>query len=333
MLALSPTSRIAIMLGALCLTACTPPNIPENSQVETPTAESPQVDNSQTDLTQDQVRKGYLEHAALAQLHRWYQVYERPEGGIENALDILAQDVIVKSSLGEAKGHDAYKARVANLPKDWKNAHFVESSDIEINDDGSMTLKANITYLNQGMRPDGEVRTADLKYSMALVPGTDVLPKFTQIEISQLAEGETDEMRDAYGENRLLSLVHYWLALIEDPSRNPEPAREILADDFNLNFSSGTISDFDGFKQWLAGPGSQVAASTHIIDNFTYEDLGNDEYKLTVDFDWTGILPDGNEMVAKTRHSWRVTNDVNERFARIKSIDVEVIEPFAPKSE
>lgn len=284
-------------------------------------------------MTQDDIREGYLEHAAMAQFHRWYQVYERPEGGIDNALDILAQDVTVVSGLGTANGHEEYAARVQQLPDTWRNAHVPHEARVEVADDGTMTLEADITYLNQGLMPDGAVREADLTYDIALVPDPDgaLLPKLSRVEIGQNSEGVAETFTDAYARNRMLSLVHYWLALIEDPKRDPEPVREILADGFSLDFSSGAITDFDGFKAWLAGPGSQVAASTHVIDNFAVEETGEETYAVTVDFDWTGILPDGNEMVAKTRHNWTVANDVTERFARIETISVEVLEPFRPK--
>ncbi|QFT34616.1 hypothetical protein FIV00_29240 [Labrenzia sp. THAF82] len=282
-------------------------------------------------LTEEQIRNGFKDHAAMAQYYRWYQYYERPDGGVANALDILSKDVTITSGLGTANGQEEYKERVAKLPATWKNAHHVQSAEITHGEDGNLTLAAQIIYQNQGMLPDGAVRQADLSYTVEMVPGEDVLPLLSNVLIEQDSDTTVKSFQDAYAENRLRSLVHYWLALIEDPSRNPEPVQEILADDFSLNFSSGSITDFDGFKAWLAGPASQVAASTHVISNFAVEDLGAEDYAITMDFDWAGITPDGVELVAKTRHTWRATNDVEERFARIKSVDVEVLEPFRPR--
>ena len=283
-------------------------------------------------MTDDEVKQGYKAHAALAQLHRWYQFYEHSDSPLENQLDILAKDVELSSALGEGKGHDDYKERVTQLPTAWKNAHFVKDASVTTAQDGTQTLTATITYLNQGMLPDNAVRSADLNYTTTLSPRDEtVLPLFTKIAITPDSEGSTDAFEDAYPENRLRSVMHYWLALIEDPARNPAPAQEILAEDFSLNFSSGKITDFEGFKSWLAGPASQVAASTHMPSNISYEVLDEALYQLKVDFDWEGILPNGQGMTAKTRHVWTVTDDPSERFARIKSMDVEVLEPFAPK--
>lgn len=248
-------------------------------------------------------------------------------------MDILTEDVTVQSSLGTANGHADYKARVEQLPTTWQNAHFLKRADVEIAQDGSATLTANITYLNIGLSEDGSIREADLNYTMSFVAGDTILPRASVVQIEPNSDGTASEWRDAYAENRMKSLVHYWLALIEDPVRNPEPVREILGDGFSLNFSSGAITDFDGFKTWLAGPGSQVAASTHVISNFTVEVDGDHRYNVSMDFDWYGILPDGTELVAKTHHDWTVSNVLTERFARIQTIDVEVLEPFRPKAK
>ncbi|WP_179380331.1 hypothetical protein [Jannaschia marina] len=285
-------------------------------------------------MTDAEIRQGFEEHAALAQYHRWYQVYERPEGRLANALDILTGDVVVTSGLGNATGRDEYAARVKQLPETWRNAHHVRSTEITHHADGTMTLAAEILYQNEGMLPDGTVRQAELSYDVSLVPGQSVLPLLSEVRIEQAGEPEEGgTFEDAYAENRMRSLVHYWLALIEDPARDPDPVREILAEDVRLDFSSGAITDFEGFADWLAGPGSQVAASTHEIGNFSVEEAGEGVYRVGMDFDWNGLLPDGTRMVAKTRHDWTVENDVSERFARIRTIDVEVLEPLRPVAD
>jgi hypothetical protein len=291
----------------------------------------------ETTMTRESIRNRYLEHAALTQLHRWYQIYENPKILLEHQLDILDPEVTVRSGLGEAKGHRAYSERIRQIPKDWNNAHIVRDTRIDIPPDGTIRLSADVTYLNQGMMADGAIRSADLVYTTTLGREGRGLPKFTTIEIAQQSEGSAERFEDFYPHNRLLSLAHYWLFLIEDPTRDPEPVREILTGDFSLHFSSGTISDFEDFKQWLAGPGSQVTASTHVIGNVSHRKIPGDrarlEYGLSMDFDWEGILPDGNVMTAKTRHSWTIVDDPTERFARIKTIDVDVIRPFEPKVE
>jgi hypothetical protein len=281
-------------------------------------------------MTPGDIRQSHIRHGALAQLHRWYVGYESAAYGIENQIDILDENVRLKSGLGEAVGHAAYRDRIKALPADWQNAHVVKAARIGIDADGSIGLEADIEYFNKGILPDGAVRVADLTYKTRLRPADGALPKFTSIEITQNSEGRADAIACAYGENRMRSLMHYWLALIESPARDPEPVRRILADGFLLNFSSGPIADFDGFKAWLAGPGSAMTASAHVISNFRQEQTGKDEYKIGAQFDWHAIAPDGALWEARTAHRWLVKDDPTARFARIKRMDVEILKPFAP---
>ncbi len=282
-------------------------------------------------LTPVEVRQSYIKHGALAQLRRWYQIYENSETTIENQLDILSPGIKLKSGLGEGTGHEAYKQRIAQLPKTWKNAHSITGTNITVGADGAIKLDVALTYLNQGMKPDGAVRAADLTYTTEMQATATVLPVFTSIEIKQLSESTAPAFKDVYPDNRMMSLIHYWLALIEDPKRNLEPFKEIFADGYELQFSSGKISDFKAFETWFRGPASAVAASSHRISNFSTQATGPNTYALNVDFDWQGILPDGKAMLARTRQMWTVVDNPKERFARIKSVAVEVLEPFRPK--
>jgi hypothetical protein len=268
------------------------------------------------------VKQGFVKHAAMAQLHRWYQIYENAETTIENQLDILVRDIKLKSGLGEGVGHEAYVQRIGQLPKTWQNAHFVHGSRITLGAGGVIGLEAQLTYLNHGMKPDGSVRTAELTYATTLQPTDVALPKFSQIEITQLSEGTATEFKAAYAENRVLSSMHYWLALIEDPKRRLEPFRELLADGFELQFSSGPITNFEAFEQWFRGPASAVVAGTHEIGHFSCETIDRNMHSVQVDFAWQGILPSDQRMAGKTRHRWTVVDDPKERFARIKTLAI-----------
>ena len=285
---------------------------------------------SDTDL-----RDSHRRHAALAQFHRWFLLYENPDYGVENALDALAPDVTVASGLGTAVGHDAYRTRVAELPATWQNAHRVRDADVTFPDDGTTRLTAQVTYLNRGLRPDGSVRTAELTYEATLADADPVLPRFTAIRIEQQSEGDADAFAPAYAENRLRSLAHHWLALVEHPDRAVEPFRAVLAEGFVLNFSSGPIDTMDGLATWLAGPASAVDASGHRIDRFAFAPIAGrpDAYRVELAFAWHGLTSDGDRVTARTGHTWTVTDDPMERFARLERVDVEVLEPLRPLAE
>jgi hypothetical protein len=69
-----------------------------------------------------------------------------------------------------------------------------------------------------------------------------------------------------------------------------------------------------------------------VIDNFSYELIDKKTWRVQADFARQGLLPDGKEMITKSRHRWTVIDNPQERFARIKTAAVEVLEPFKPKT-
>lgn len=280
---------------------------------------------------QEAIRNGYKKHAALAQLYRWYLYYERPDALLKNQIDILAENIRVKSPRGEVTNRAAYAKAVQTLPRTWRNAHFVHRHKVTVNADGTIAMTAEITYLNLGIKKDGGLTAARIGYATSLVGSKSVLPKFTNIVIKPVGAVTDKVYRSAYGENRVKSLMHYWLALIEDPARRLEPFKEILADGFVLNFSTGAIKDFATFEKWFRGPASSVAASTHFPSNVVVQRTGDNSYKLAADFGWEGFLKNGQEMTAKTRHIWLVVDDPAARFARIQRMDVTLLKPFARK--
>jgi hypothetical protein len=311
---------------AACVTPAESARKPEPAK-----AQAPHLAKDVPTVSPETVRQSYLKHAAMTQFHRWFLVYEHDSVPIENALDLLDPAIRVKSGLGEAKGPSAYRERVAALPKAWENGHQLKSADFTVNADGTIALKANIAYTNQGMLPDGAVRSSDLTYVTTLKPSDAFLPRFSDIEIVQNAQSKGTGFVSLYPENRMRSLVHYWLALIENPKRDAELFREILADGFALNFSSGKIDTFDKFKAWYTGPASSVGFTRHTIRSMKVTPLAGDTYAIDMQFDWQGVLPDGSEMVARTQHNWTVTDNPKDRFAKVKTVDVALLVPFQPK--
>jgi hypothetical protein len=137
-----------------------------------------------------------------------------------------------------------------------------------------------------------------------------------------------EDIKNSHMRTRLLTLVHRWLELVENPERTPEPFQEIIAEDILFNFSSGAIENFEDLSAWINGPASSVAYSKHELSEFRFEKISEAEYTLWVTMDWNGLLPNGKHMTAKTLHNWTVVDNPSDRFARIKTIKVEVLEPF-----
>jgi len=270
----------------------------------------------------------------LAQLHRWYQYYEHREVGIDNQLALLTENVSVVAPSGAVEDRDSYAKVVEQIPPNWQNSHELQNASVTVNSDNSVSLTATITYRNIGMLPDEAIQTRSVLYEAQLEHTDSALPVFSRVEIASGAPMESDGFRDLYPENRLKSLVHYWMALVEHPDRAANPFKEILAPEIHIDFGNGQpITSFEHLEDWVNGPASSVQASRHQIDNFNFTELAMDHYELQFDASWHGIRLDGVVMSAKTQHTWSVLDTPSDRFAQIEAIQVEVLEPFKVVSD
>lgn len=180
-------------------------------------------------------------HAALAQLHRWFQYYEWPNALLVNQLDILDANIRLRSGIGEGVGHEAYKARVAATPKEWKNAHFVKAATVNVLANGTLDMTAQVTYLNVGIKPKGIVRQAELNYTAKLKPAEALLPKFTEITIAQSSESETTEFKEAYTKTGLRVCCITFLHRCKRLRRMPQLTPTFSAGRFRFQLMARTL--------------------------------------------------------------------------------------------
>jgi len=241
----------------------------------------------------------------------------------------LTETVSVVSPSGTAEGSKAYAQAVQQIPEHWQNSHELHDATVIVNKDNTLSLTAMITYRNVGILPGEAVRANTISYNTLLNQTDSALPVFSKIDIAIGEQIEAYGFEDLYPRNRLLSLVHYWMALVEHPDRDAEPFKEILAPQINIDFGNGNaITSFEQLEEWIKGPASSVEASRHRVHNFSFNEIDSDRYRLQVDLDWHGIRPDGKTMSAKTRHMWSVADEPSERFARVEKINVVLLEPF-----
>lgn len=277
----------------------------------------------------EQVALAHRRHAALAQFHRWFQLYENPAATLENGLDILDENATVTSAAGSFTGRSALRQRFEAMPRSTNNAHAVEDVRFTFDPDGQMRMVADVDYRTIGASGTGQ-RTA-LTYDARLRPSDSLLPKFTQIDITRKGEPQAAPFVSKYAENRVKSIVHYWLALVDNPNRDAEPFREIFAPDFALNFSVGKLDSFDKFKKWYDGPAAVMKVSAHTVNSLTYEEVAPNLFKAIVDCDWQGVTPDGKVIVGRVINTWMFSDDPGDRFARIQSVTANIVVPFQPR--
>ncbi|MBM7702266.1 hypothetical protein [Metabacillus iocasae] len=268
------------------------------------------------------------QHMALTQYYRWYQVYEVPftNARIQHQLDILAEDVEISSPAGTMKGKAGLEERLA-MYEGWQNAHHVERALIQPVNDEELSLEAEILY--QNIRPDESRHSYRIRYSTLLKLREQELPLFTKVNLEPIDPVEPPEFTCAYADNRAKSFMHYWLYLMETAAVNGEKFKELLAESFELNLSTGgKIDTIEGFEEWLSTVSSRVKASAHYPKNLSVTEKEDQTIHVSVDFDWEGLSVNDEPMIAQTHHEWILENDADERFARMKTMNVTQITPF-----
>lgn len=270
------------------------------------------------------------EHRALAQLYRWYQLYERPitPERIAHQLEILDQDVLLEMTYGTARGHDAYLAGVAALPGTDRNAHHVLHAEVTPLDDRTTMIQAEVVY--QRLAENGTLTSNLLHYDLWLEHQPDALPIFTRIRVRAVGPDEATMFEDAYAESRAKSFLHHWLQLVENVDGSPAPLQELLATDgFSLYLTSASepLTTFEQLETWFAGVGAQIDESSHRARNLKVSVMDEDTFSVSVDFDWLGVTGDGRLMAGETHHDW-ILEDTGERFLRLKQANVTTSRPF-----
>ena len=276
----------------------------------------------------DKFQKIKDEHIALTQYHRWYQVYEVPftKARVENQLNILADDVEIISQAGTTKGRASLPDRL-KMYEGWQNAHHVQSTKVEPQENNLLLLEADILY--QNIRPDDSRYSYRIHYSTILQLQDDDLPVFTMVKIVPTGNVENPQFQPSYADNRAKSFMHYWLYLMETASKNGEKFKELLADNFQLNLSTTSmISTIEDFNEWISTIPEKIKVSGHYPKNFSVKEGLDFSIKVSVDFEWEGISIDDKPMIAETHHEWLLENNFDERFARMKEMKVSQTIPF-----
>ncbi|MGB3467542.1 MAG: hypothetical protein WBA74_19810, partial [Cyclobacteriaceae bacterium] len=243
-----------------------------------------------------------------------------------NQMEILADDLYMKSATGEMKGKDNYPERL-KVYEGWQNAHHVENIKVTSTEENQLRLEADIRY--QNIRPDGEAAGYTIHYNTKLNRQGRGLPVFSTIEINPTGQ-ISDKFSDAYPVNRTKSLMYYWLASMENLDGEVAPFKELLANDFILNFSTANqITTLEGLKNWLNGMPMQLKESSHYPQDFEVRTIMENEYEVSVKFDWRGVTKDDKKMKALTKHNWYVIDNPDDRFAKIIKADVTQLEPLS----
>lgn len=261
-----------------------------------------------------------LEHKVLTQFHRWYQVYEVPftDQRILNQADILSDDIEIISMAGTTRGKSEQATKL-RLFDGWQNAHHVLCTDIQPINDEEASLEAEILYEN--IRPDGSQHCYKIHYTTKLQCRADKLPLFKTIQLTPIEAVEPFRFDSAYELNRVTSLVHYWLYLLESGQTQADALSEVLADSFEMNWSSGSpITSLEQLMGSLEVDRKAHKAVAYSLQKVERLKSTEHAFQVHVSLLRETVSLEGVSSITEVHQDWWLEDDRNERFARIKKM-------------
>lgn len=263
-------------------------------------------------------------HGALAQLHRWWLIFEAENPEVH--FDIFADDFVIDSANGAIQGLDAFKRRFLDF-KGWQNAHHLKIVNIRTKSPNDIEMSVDLD--NQNINPSGQKAVNSVHYDMLLERRPGQLPRFKMIKPQIRGTLADTTFVSAYAENRIASFVHYWLYLIETGQGDASAFRELLSENFTLDFGQEeAIKEWSGFAAWFQSIPGWLRHSAHFLSQNLRRENSPNAYTTELSFDWQGVSVDGHPMIAKSVHNWILLDQKGNRFAQMQDMKVRMIVPF-----
>ncbi|MER7959680.1 hypothetical protein [Streptomyces sp. NPDC096030] len=279
----------------------------------------------------DLYRQSRRYHAAKAQFHRWFQLYERPRTPelVERQLQMFADRFeIVTAGGATVRTREGYRNGIGRYGSEDRHGHRVQRVTVEEFGFHFLSLQADVLYQYRGAA--GAVTGAHVSYECELTGSADFEPLFTRLRITPVGSTSGGEFIDTYPANRALALVYRWLSLVEEPSLGVGPFSELLAPDneFSLRFGSAPITDRRAVAAWLQASSQRVATSRHTVAAFSATETEPGKYMVSMDFDWHGTDAGDHPRSGRVHHEWTLV-DTGERYCRILQAQATPIIPIS----
>lgn len=267
------------------------------------------------------------EHLALVQFYRWFLAFEKEQNNarVENHLAILSDSVLITTYNGPLHGKAGMLGFLEHV-KTWKNSHHIEKTVVNVNDDGSISLEADIVY--QNILPDGNQNEYKIHYTTCLSSAKNELPIFTEVKLLPFETMNNPVFEDAYIKNRAKSFMYYWLYLADTFYENGHEFEELVAPGFRLKHAPEDVIGYEAFSNWLKDVRVQYKETLHSFKNFKSTLNRDGTITISADVEWKGINQKGEKMIGELHHDWILQNNPDERFPKMKEMKLTLTKPF-----
>ena len=268
------------------------------------------------------------EHAARVLLHRWFAFVERDDNDVPTTLELMAPDIVLRTTYGEGKGHAAILAMLASLPRGHSNSHALQAFAVAPEAGGGTGVSLDI--LHQHRTPQGVQNRMPLHYEVRLGERPGALPQFKRIDIRATGPNTPDPgpFMDQFAGHRARSAFYQWLFLHDQNEADATPFSQLLdGKGFELQLPEGTVADTAAFAAHWASRCPGLKDSQHRVEALAVDPQRDGNYALRAALSWKGTDASGRAMAGASQHIWNL-RESKERYPRIERIKVEVTRPF-----
>ncbi len=298
------------------------------------------------EITTSIIMGSFRTQAALSQFFRWFQFYEHEKASLNHQTTIVAPEIQFDSNQGFATGVEAYQTTIHKIPRVWQNSHFVSDVHIERDKNNMLMLDADIIFLNRGALVQNHILGSRLKIKSQFnddftsvaeaseqTDKESALPLMRRMNVSSSQNGKVKEYQSSYAQNRLKSLLHYWLHLIENPNRSLDDFEVILTETYRTEFSEEDFASEVGMQGWLVRPEASAKAMHYRVRNIQIEELDMNKYSLKAEMDWYGLIENDEQVTGRVNQIFAVIDDPHDPYAKISAFEEEEVVPGAPRPD
>lgn len=149
---------------------------------------------------------------AIAQGYRWFSFFEIIPHDLENHMASLDDKVLLDTANGRTIGKTSYSERVAKLPANTRNGHWVQNAKAWLSADNEATVEMKVRFDHRSA--NGSLHS-QFQSVLFLMKGMDTTSPILQaIKMTSLNEDVLNSFDFATETNRIHASILNWLAML-----------------------------------------------------------------------------------------------------------------------
>lgn len=261
-----------------------------------------------------------VDHLLLTQIYRYYLIFQKPYTveRIQHHLDLLSDDIIRTYTDDTVRGKSGIKQRLT-LIRNLQHSFYFKNIKIKHYSNGKH--QAKVSYHFHDILPDLSEEHYNMVDEFDLQELENEMPLITKVSMLSMEKSMNKQpFKSTYAETRGRSFLHLWLYCMESCNKSADIFKQFLSADFSFQTEDKIINTFTDFSKWLENLLSQYLRSAYIPKDIVAQENEDGSINLKFVLDVDRITLDRKIEMAEIRYQWRLINDPNHKYPRLKEL-------------